>query len=244
MRKTPGLLVAALVLAALATAGCTAVSTLRTPSPSPTFASVIFSGTQSGEKVFSAPSAARSATITVVCAGDSFFTLTGALDDQYGGLTGQCNWGGYQYQLAIPAGQRLDLVFELQSPGSFVVETRFSADRYSADAEIKRECSTMVTVGSDVANSEDGYSQGKVTAADWHTRIAAAVTALAKLRTDKPNILSAALANIRRDLTAPGIAPGAFDGTAGVSYQEPLRIVGQACAANGTPIYELGEFGG
>ena len=243
MRKSP-LLAVTVLLAVLAIAGCSTDAPRPTHSMTPPFVPVIFSGTQAGGKVFTAPPAARSATITVVCGGDSFFTLTGALDDESGGVSGQCNWGGYEYELAVPKGQKLDLELELQSGGSFVVETRFSAGHYATDREVSRQCSVMVTVGSDVANAEDGYTRGEVSVADWHTRVSAAVTALNKLDPEKPNILSGPLKDIRQALTATGIAPGSINGGSGARYYDSLRIVGQVCTANGSPIYVLGEFGG
>ena len=105
----------------------------------------------------------------------------------------------------------LHLELELDTVGSFVVDARFSSDRYVEDPELAKQCA-VVTVASDAFNAEDGYTRGAVTLPEWRQRIATASGALAPLSGEKANILSAPLKTISDALTAPTAEPGAFQG--------------------------------
>jgi hypothetical protein len=244
MRLTPVLsaFLAATVLGALV--GRTTSPVPRaTPAPAAHFAPVVFSGTYDSGKAIIVPKGAHSATIYVVCGGEGSYNLAGVLNKDLAGLDGVCESGSHSYQLAVAAGETLDLEMQLSAKdASFVIETRFSADRFLADAVLARECSAMATVESDAFNAEDGYTLGKLSVEQWQQNVSDAGTALRPLLSDKPNILSAALKTIDAALIAKGIAPGAFVGPS--DYTSAIGVVDQACEDNGDAIGLTGDYGG
>ncbi len=240
MRKTPAVFAVVALTALISTAGCSA----STPKPAvgPRFAPVVFSGTVDGDKTFIVPKGARSATISVVCGGEGFFGLDGALNKDQSGLNGGCGYGSHRYNLAVAGGEALDLHMKVTKNGSFVVETRFSPDRFVANAELAAQCAEMIAVGSDVFNAEDGFTRGALTLAHWKQQMAGAAAALRPVLSDKANVVTAPLKTIEDALVAPGIAPGAFDGPS--NYTNAMSIVNQVCSDNGDALYVNAEYGG
>ena len=246
MRKTPVLsaFLAASVLGALV--GCTAMPVPHaTPAPTAHFTPVVFSGTFDSGKTIIVPGGAHSATITVVCGGEGTFGLDGVLNKNEAGLYGGCASGSHRYRLAVAAGETLDLEIQLSAKSaSFVIEARFSGERFVADRELADQCAAMVTVGSDVFNAEDGFTRGALSLQQWKQKIAEAATALKPLLSDKPNILSPSFKAISAALGANGIAPGAFAGNSTPNYKSASSIVNQVCADNGDALYVMADYGG
>lgn len=243
MRK-PAALLALAVTAVAAFSGCSAGSPHPTPAAYHQTAPVIFSGIESGQKDILAPAGSHSATITVVCSGEAFFALRGALNPRVDGLYGGCNGGAHRYQLAVVALRKVHLDIELTKQGKFVVETQFSPVHLARDEELSAQCDAMVTVGSAVSNAEDGFTRGRLLVAEWQQRMSDANKTLESLRTEKPNILSDALKDIHRDLAVPGLTPASFSESASADYGLAMSIVGQVCSDNGTAIYVNDEFSG
>ena len=244
MRKPPVVLALVGLVAVIATAGCSPVTPRPMRTPTPTFAPIIFSGSLAGEKEITVPLAAHSAAITVVCSGASFFTLDGALNQNGGGVGGVCEGATHDYELALGTRRTLDLEIELPKGGTFVVETQFSTDRVVTDTELAGQCSAMVTVGSDVFNAEDGFTRGKLSLQQWQQKVSDAAGILQSLGSDKTNILSAQLTNLHSALTAPGVAPGDFEGNHAADYNAAMSIIQQVCADNGVAIYVNADYGG
>ena len=244
MRKAPVLPALAAVGVLIALAGCSALAVPRpTPTPAAQFTPIVFSGTFDSGKTIIVPPGAQSATIYVACGGGGSYTLAGALNKDEAGLGGGCASGGHLYQLAVAAGETLDLEIQLSaSTASFVVETRFSADRFVEDSELARQCSALVTVGSDVFNAEQGFTLGALSLEQWKQRVTDALHALQPVLSDKPNILSAPLRTMSDSLGATGVAPGAFVGPSG--YASAMSIAGQICSDNGDALYVMGDYGG
>ncbi len=244
MRKPPIVFALVGLLAVVATAGCSAVSPRPTPTPSPTFAPIYFSGSLAGEKQITVPLAAHSAAITVVCSGESYFTLDGALNPNEGGVGGSCSGATHNYEMSLGTRRTLDLEIELPKGGNFVIETQFSPAHFVVDSEISDQCSTMVTVGSDVFNAEDGFTRGKLSLQQWQQKVSNAAGALQSLGSTKTNLLSSQLKTLHSELTAPGIAPGAFGGSNATDYNAVMSIIGEVCEDNGVAIHVDAEYGG
>jgi hypothetical protein len=240
MRKPPVALVA--LLAVFAVAGCSTVSPPRTPTP--TFSPIIFTGSAAGEKDITVPIAAHSATFTVACSGGSFFSFDGALNPNGAGLGGACDSGTHRYEMSLGTLRTLHLQIELPKDGTFVVETQFSPDRFVVDSELAAQCSTMVTVGSDVFNAEDGYTRGKLTLPQWRQKVSDAASLLQSLDSEKTNILSAQLKILRSALATTGIAPGDFGGDHAPDYNAAMSIIQQVCEDNGVATYVNADYGG
>jgi hypothetical protein len=244
MRKAPVPATIVPLLVALVATGCSATSPRATPTATISFAPVIFSGSLSGEQDVVVPEGAHSATITVVCNGQNDFSLSGAVNPDLAGVEGACGRGSVLYQLAVVAPRTLPLEIDLSQGGSFVVETRFSANYLPVDRELATQCSAMSVVESDVFNAEDGFTLGDVSADQWQQRVAAAAIALRPQLSDGPNILSSTLKALSSALTAPSIAPGALEGNGETKYWDSLTIISQVCQNNGDPLAISGEFGG
>lgn len=244
MRTFPLLLAALVLLPVVALAGCTSGSPRPASTPVHRPATVIFSGTESGEQDILAPAGSHSAAITVVCSGEAVFSLYGALNPKVDGLSGACDLGTHRYQMTVEALRKLHLQIELTKAGRFVVETQFSPARLVRDDELSAQCGAMVTVGSDVSNAADGFTRGKLSVAQWQQRMSDADNTLESLTPEKTNILSDAVKRIHRDITVSGLTPTSFSSSAPSDYGLTMNIVGQVCSDNGTAIYVNDEFGG
>ncbi|MDQ1546686.1 MAG: hypothetical protein QOH69_1590 [Actinomycetota bacterium] len=244
MRKTPvlGAFLAASVLGALV--GCTATLLPRaTPTAAAHFTPVVFSGTYDSGRSITVPKGAHSATVYVVCSGGGSYNLSGVLNKDLGGLNGGCGPGSQLYQLAVAGGETLDLEIQVSAKDArFVIETRFSASHFAADSELARQCSALVTVGSDIDNAEQGFTLGALSLAQWRQKVSDASAALKPVLSDKPNVLNAQLKTMGDSLGATGVAPGAFVGPSG--YASAMSIAGQICSDNGDALYVMGDYGG
>ena len=243
MRKAPVLraFLAASVLLALV--GCTTAPVPRAAAPAAHFTPVVFSGTYDSGRSILVPKGAHSATVYIVCSGGGSYNLGGVLNKDIAGLGGGCASGSHLYQLAVAAGETLDLEIQLSAKdASFVIETRFSTDLFAADSELARQCAALWTVGSDVFNAEQGFTLGALSLEQWRHKVSDASAALEPVLTDKPNILSAPLNTMRDSLDATGIAPGAFLGA--TTYAGAMSIAGQVCSDNGDAIGIMGDYGG
>ncbi|HEY1530912.1 MAG TPA: hypothetical protein VGF80_08860 [Galbitalea sp.] len=242
MRRNSAALVTAVLILAPIVAGCTATAPRQTPTATPrAFVPVDFAGTLSGEDDIRIPANAHSAFITVVCSGSNSFSLDGALNSTVGGLNGTCNGGLHRYTMRVGPLRSLNLQLELDKVGTFVVDTRFSSDVYKEDAQLAKQCASVVVVASDAFNAEDGYTRGKVTLPEWHTRIATAAGALKPLSGERPNILTQPLTAVAVALAAPTAAPGAFERG---DYESAMSEIRQVCEDNGVATYINAEFGG
>jgi hypothetical protein len=245
MRKTL-LTCAALTLVALfALTGCTPKTAAPHPTPTPTFAPIVFGGSASVTRAITVPASAHSAHLTLVCSGAKFFHLDGVFANDEGGLDGTCDGGVHRYYAPVNSPSALDLQVMMPTGGSFVLEARFSAEPFVPDVLLDDQCKTMVTVESDIFNAEDGYTLQKLTLTQWTGKIQDAARALQTLANQKSkDVLTSPLVALEGVISTPGLAPGAFTTNLPADYSAAHSIIDQTCSDNGTAIFVNADYGG
>lgn len=195
-------------------AGCTSTSAASTPAPSTTPSPTHI--TAIGVTKLIAPKGARSADLTVSCAGSNLGLTVG------NELQPRAILCGTDSTMIVPTGHELALDFEPSNGTTFTATVRFSPSVFHSDATLTAQCAAATQALSDLASAVNGVGEGAIDPSQAQVFTTHAAQALAHVST--AGVAGQQLAALRAWLTAnptadPKTAPPVRDARSALRRQ-------------------------
>lgn len=253
MRSAQWRTIVAAGLAGVALSGCTAAS--GASSPTPTAAST--SGWPTAQlyhegpttATLTLPSGARSLHVDFSCTSGLYAVSPATGIDSRSGMCGGAQSFDFDVTAVAP-GTRLRVDITVPTDTRLTADVRYSPRPFTPDRTTKAQCAALSSITEAYTNADQGHAAGDVTDAEWVQQTAKAKAQLADLAAtahshpETAGLLGPALPPLADWLDGAGDHPGGFIGAPRGDFTAADSLVGQICAANGTPIVVHAKYGG
>jgi len=225
-----------------ALAGCSAATTPTSASTAASSKPVpssphVFSATGPSHTALAVPAGAKSADISITCAGDDTTSISITVGTQDQPRSGRCP-SSLRFRTA--AHGTLELAVDFGSgTGRFVAQVRFSADAFTPDPRMAAQCTAASGAFSDVSSASNGYPNGTLDLAGWRALMASAGQKLTAI--DDSGAVGTQLGALIDWYGGPDPTPARPTSAAAA---QAFEIVNSLCLDNGTPLVILSQYGG
>jgi hypothetical protein len=219
-------------------AGCAPQHGSPAPSAAPvSSAPRVVSAVGSSDTKIPVPRGARSAEIAITCGSNDDGYVAVGVDNQDQTRDGRCPLT-MRFRVAVERSIHLTIDFA-RGTGRSVTEVRFSAEPFTSDPKVAKQCTGLSSAFSDTASAVNGYMGGGLDLAGWQKLMASASGTLSIL--DRSGAIGTQLTALSDWYGGTAVTPAHPTND---EATEAFEIVSSICRDNGSPLVIVSQYGG